>query len=88
MERNQHYHEARRQVERRIGFGIHLAVFATVNSGLILFNLLAVPDRLWSIWPLAGWGIGLLFHGLAVALHAPGTHWKQRMIEQEMKKRS
>lgn len=33
-----------------------------------------------------GWGIGLLFHGFAVFLHTPGAAWKERMIENEMKK--
>lgn len=88
MERHEpHYQEARRLVERRIGFLIHLGVFAVVNTGLILFNLLATPQRMWSVWPLFGWGIGLLFHGLAVLLFAPGAQWKQRMIERELEKR-
>jgi 2TM domain len=87
MEQELAYREARRHVERKIGFAIHLAVFAAVNTGLILFNLLVVPDRIWAFWPLFGWGIGLLFHGLAVFLHAPGARWKQRMIDHELNKR-
>ncbi len=83
---NDAYRAARRHVERKIGFYIHLAVFLIVNTGLILFNLLMVPDRIWAFWPLFGWGIGLLFHGLSVFLFAPGAQWKERMIEQEMKK--
>jgi hypothetical protein len=51
-------------------------------------NLLLVPTKIWVLWPLAGWGIGLLFHGLAVFLRAPGASWKQRMIENELKKTS
>lgn len=39
---------ARRQVEPRIGLGIHLAVYLTVNTGLILLNLLVAPQRTWS----------------------------------------
>lgn len=80
------YRKAERRVERKIRFFIHLAVYLTVNNGLLLSNLLNRPDKLWAIWPLFGWGIGLLFHGLAVFLNGPGATWKQRMIEQELKK--
>jgi hypothetical protein len=79
-------HDIRRHVERKIGFLIHLAVYIVVNTGLVLFNLAVKPAVFWAIAPLLGWGIGLLFHGLAVFLHAPGASWKQRMIENEMRK--
>lgn len=86
MEDTHTYRAARHHVERKIGFYIHLAVFLTVNAGLLLINFVLVPGRIWAFWPLAGWGIGLLFHRLAVLLHAPGTHWKQRMIDNELRK--
>ncbi|MDB5839018.1 MAG: hypothetical protein JWQ23_970 [Herminiimonas sp.] len=86
MEKTITPHDIRRHVERKIGFLIHLIVYIVVNSGLILFNLTVRPTVFWAIAPLLGWGIGLLFHGLAVFLHAPGATWKQRMIEREMHK--
>lgn len=82
------YRAARRQVDRRIGFHLHLAVFALVNGGLIVLNLLQVPARPWSAWPLLGWGIGLLFHGSAVFLRAPRARWKERLIQKELQKAS
>ena len=82
------YKEAKRHVERKIGFFIHFTVYAAVNIGLMLLNFLLVPGKVWAFWPLFGWGIGLLFHGLAVFLHAPGGAWKQRMIENELKKQN
>ena len=57
-----------------------------VNTGLVLFNLLAVPVKIWAFWPVLGWGVGLLFDGLAVFLHAPGAAWKERMVEHELMK--
>ena len=83
---NTAYQQAKRHVERRIGLYTHLAIYLIVNSSLILFNLLVRPDKAWAFWPLFGWGIGLLFHGLAVVLRAPRAAWKQRLIEEEMKK--
>jgi hypothetical protein len=78
------YRDAKRHVERKIGFFIHLTVYLVVNTGLMTFNLLHKPGVLWAFGPLLGWGIGLLFHGFSVFLHAPGAAWKQRMIENEL----
>jgi len=86
MENTSAYRHARRQVERKLGFLTHLTVYLVVNTGLILFNLFVVPSRMWAFWPLFGWGIGLLFHGLGVLVFAPGAAWKERMIENELKK--
>lgn len=86
MEASPSYRDARRQVERKLGFGIHLAVYVMVNIGLALINFLVSPHKAWAVWPLFGWGIGLLFHGLGVLLHAPGAAWKERLIEHEMNK--
>lgn len=86
MEYDERYQQARRHVERKLGFFLHLAVYALVNTGLMALNLAQQPHRLWALAPLLGWGIGLLFHGFGVFLRAPGAAWKQRMIENEIKK--
>jgi uncharacterized membrane protein len=49
----------------RAGFYIHLAAYLAVNAALVGVNLLTTPGRLWFLWPLLGWGIGLLAHALA-----------------------
>ena len=48
------------------GFFFHFSSFVLVNAILIAVNLLLTPNRIWFIWPLLGWGIGILAHGLAV----------------------
>lgn len=84
MENN--YREARRHVERKIGFFINLAIYLMVNSDPILFNMSHHPGKFWAFGPLSGWGIGLLFHGAAVFLISPGARWKQHMIGNELEK--
>ena len=49
------------------GFRIHLAAYVLVNALLIAINLIFTPNTLWFYWPLLGWGIGILAHGLAEA---------------------
>jgi hypothetical protein len=86
MEETNNYRDAKRHVERKLGFFIHLAVYVVVNSGLILLNLSQQHRVFWALAPLLGWGIGLLFHGAAVFLGAPGRTWKRRMIEKELER--
>jgi hypothetical protein len=56
-----------------------------VNAFLATINLLLTPEYLWIIWPLMGWGIGLIIHGLQVYL-STNSSFKERMIEKEMRK--
>jgi hypothetical protein len=48
------------------GFFFHVSAYVLVNLILIAVNLIFTPDKLWFYWPLLGWGIGILAHGLAV----------------------
>jgi hypothetical protein len=88
MENPEAYERAKKRVEAKIGFYVHLAVYVGVNLLLVAINLTRSPQSLWFMWPLFGWGIGLLFHGLSVFVF-PGRRLetvKERMIEEEMKK--
>ena len=82
------YQEARKRVEEKKGFFIHLAVYVTVNLFLIIIwwvtsigSPFAYP---WFVWPLGGWGIGVLFHGLGVFVFSRKTGWDQRQLEKEV----
>jgi len=71
------YRDARRHVERKLGWLIHLVVYVKVNSSLLLLNLFLVPGRFRAWAPLFGWGIGLLFHGLAFFWERPVPHGRR-----------
>jgi hypothetical protein len=49
-------------------FVIHLGAFLVVNIVLAALNLVRNPQHIWFIWVLAGWGIGLAAHDLALLL--------------------
>jgi hypothetical protein len=53
---------------------------------LIIINLSSSSQNLWFQWPLIGWGIGVLFHGLGVFVFSGKPAITERMIEKEMKK--
>jgi 1,4-dihydroxy-2-naphthoate octaprenyltransferase len=46
----------------KIGFIVNLAAYTVVNSVLTVVNLLYVPQFLWCVFPIIGWGIGLAMH--------------------------
>ncbi len=73
---------ARKLVNARLGFYIHLTVFVLVNALLIVINLVTSKDRLWFQWPLLGWGFGILVHAV-VTFVIPGVQGK--MIDKELK---
>lgn len=77
--------KARKSVEGRIGFYIHLGIYATVNALLIAIWwstswFVGVNIFPWFIFPLFGWGIGIVAHGIA-AFRGPA--YVQRMTEEE-----
>jgi len=66
VEDREAYEKAKKRMEAKIGFYIHLAVYAGVNVLLIVINLTTSPQYLWFKWPLFGWGIGLFFQGMSI----------------------
>jgi len=40
----------------------------------------------WFIWPIFGWGIGLIFHFLGVFVFTRPSDWERREIEKEMER--
>jgi uncharacterized membrane protein len=72
---------AERRAKAKLGFFVHALVYAVVITGL---SLLAFSQgKIWSLWPAAGWGLGLLMHGLGVFGFGPGSALRERLTERE-----
>ncbi|CAG0988785.1 MAG: 2TM domain-containing protein [Rhodocyclales bacterium] len=86
LEQSPEYRAARSQVRKLRGFYAHLSVYLAVNAGLLVINLFSSPGRLWVVWPLAGWGIGVVIHGASVFLGGRllGAEWEARKIREIM----
>ncbi|WP_071191446.1 2TM domain-containing protein [Trichormus sp. NMC-1] len=50
--------------QKRKEFKSHLISFIVINGFLILLNLFTSPSYFWAIYPILGWGLGLLLHGI------------------------
>ena len=86
MEHQEAYQRAKKRVEAKFGFYIHLTVYIAVSFLLIIINLNTSAEYLWFKWPLIGWGIGVLFHALGVFVFPKKSAVTEMMIEKEMKK--
>jgi transcriptional regulator with XRE-family HTH domain len=78
--------EAFAHVRKLRGFYFHLFQYLVVNSVLLAINLITTPHRLWVIWPIFGWGIGLMLH--ASRVFRPdwilGARWERRQVERQL----
>ena len=59
-----------RQILKRRAFYLHLAVFVAVQLSIVGIWALAGGGFPWFLFPLMGWGIGLVAHGAAAFLMA------------------
>jgi uncharacterized membrane protein len=83
--------ETRLRVERRVnelrGFYSHLLIYCIINAVIFLINYLSSPHNWWFFWPLLGWGIGVLCHGLSICQHSLLVEaWEERKIKKLMEK--
>ena len=85
MSEEQIYEQAKKRVEEKKGFFIHLTVYIVVNIMLVLIWAFAAGGGFpWFIFPLGGWGIGILFHFLGVFVF--GRRSDKAAIEKEVEK--
>lgn len=80
------YHKAKKQVEEIKGFYGNLVAYIVMNIFLLIINLRYSPQHLWFFWPMLGWGIGLIFHGMKAFNYSPflGKNWEERKLKEFM----
>lgn len=87
MKNPEAYEQAKKRLEAKYGFYVHLFVYVAVNLMLVIINLSASSETLWFIYPLVGWGIGLFFHALSVfVFEGRSSMITEEMIEKELNK--
>jgi len=83
MSEEEIYRQARKRVEEKKGFYTHFAVYIIVNIILVIIWAATGAGYPWFLFPLGGWGIGILFHFLGVFVFSRQTDWERRAIEKE-----
>jgi hypothetical protein len=76
---------AKRRVQNRNGFLIHLMMYVAVNAGLVVIWAIGGRGYPWFLWPLMGWGVGILAH-IAALFIGPDSAGEARAIEREIRR--
>ena len=74
---------ARRRAGAKMGWYIHASVYLVVNLGIFAMSQYAFGHRPWSVYPLVGWGVGLVLHGISVFLLGRGSGFRERLLARE-----
>ncbi len=79
------YEQAKKRVEEKKGFFVHLTVYVVVNVAVFIvwFITMGGHGYPWFIWLIFGWGLGVIFHFLGVFFFDRQTDWERREIEKE-----
>jgi hypothetical protein len=87
VERDEVYLRAKKRMENLKAFYIHLTVYILVNLMLFFINISSDSSKLWFLYPLGGWGIGIVIHGLTTfPFGIFGKEWEERKIKEYMEK--
>ena len=78
------YKEAEKIVEEKKGFRTHFIVYLAVNILLIIIWAATGAGFPWFVFPLGGWGIGVLFHFINVYVFSREADTRE--IEKEAEK--
>ncbi|MEX0289815.1 MAG: 2TM domain-containing protein [Flavobacteriaceae bacterium] len=81
------YQKAKERVEAIKGFYGNLTAYCIVIPFLVFLNY-RTTDFPWVIFPILGWGFGLLMHGMEAYGYNPlwGKRWEERKIRELMEK--
>jgi hypothetical protein len=72
---------AHRRAKAKIGWFIHLTAYLSVNLMLVVLSF--ASGHRWALFPVLGWGVGLILHGASVWFFAPGSDMMERMVDRE-----
>jgi len=81
------YALAKKRVEARRDFAIHLIVYLGVNTLLVCLWLFVTGRGFpWFVFPLGGWGIGVVCHFFSTRVHREAERVRSASVEREAEK--
>lgn len=69
------------RLKKKRDFKLHLAIYVIVNALLISLWAVSGTSFFWPVFPLAGWGIGIVAHAFDVYGGEPSEERIQHEIE-------
>ncbi len=90
MDENSLYEKARKRVKRKKEFYQHLTTYLVMSGFFFALNRFTSPETTWWIWPVLGWGLGVVFDYFdAFGMPGVGTlddNWEEQQIQEEIRK--
>ena len=86
MLQDKRYERAKKKVEDLKGFYIHLSIYTIMVPVFIYFNYQSNAGFPWALFPILGWGWGVLGHASEVYGWSPlfNKDWEKRKLEKLM----
>ncbi len=81
---SQAYNRAKKRMKEIKSFYGNLIAYCIIIPFLTIVNLITSPKNIWFIWPMLGWGMGLVAHGMGA--FAVGKNWEEKKIKELMEK--
>jgi hypothetical protein len=80
--------QARKRLEQKRDFKTHVFIYVLVNAALIGIWAIATPDAIfWPIFPILGWGIGVVANAWDVFVRKPITDTEIEREAQRLRER-
>lgn len=83
------YEKARKRVKAKKEFYQNLTSYAVMSVFFVVLNFLTSPSYWWAMWPILGWGLGIVFHYFETFGYPGAKHsedWEARAIEAELQR--
>ncbi len=81
---NEQRQRAIRRIRAKRGFWVHSAIYLAVMASLFVIWLITSSTYPWPLWPMLGWGIGVIAHGAGVYL--VGLRISETDIDRELQR--
>ncbi|MCU7617558.1 2TM domain-containing protein [Chryseobacterium sp. PBS4-4] len=78
------YERAQKRVKEIKGFYGNLISYCIVIPFLVILNLITNPRNYWFYWPMLGWGMSVVAHGVSV--FTIGKGWEEKKIREILEK--
>lgn len=74
---------AHKRASAKLGWYVHAALYLLVNGVIFALSTYGFGSRPWSLFPLLGWGLGLVLHGVSVFVLGNGSSVRERLVQKE-----
>ncbi|SDQ43042.1 Histidine kinase [Chryseobacterium soldanellicola] len=85
-DKDKSYERAKKRVKEIKSFYVNLISYCIIIPFLIIVNLITSPQNIWFYFPMLGWGIGVVAHGMSV--FAIGKSWEEKKIREILEKQN